>query len=98
MIHNQLVRSDTTSLDLRALIQKYGPPHFTTKSNPVGTLNEVFWSAFFATLNEIIYENREGEFYKFNDRIYGTVSPHVLMDQLTNDVLRFAKEQQGMHH
>ena len=50
-IHNQLL-SDTMTLDLSALIKKYGSPHFPTKRNPVGTLNEVFWSAFFATLNE----------------------------------------------
>ena len=67
-IHNQLL-SDTMTLDLSALIKKYGAPHFPTKRNPVGTLNEVFWSAFFATLNEILYENREGEFYGYGGNL-----------------------------
>ena len=90
-IHNQSI-TDTTLLDLRALIQKYGPPNFTTKRNPVGTLNEVFWSAFLAELNEIIFENLEDRFYRYDGRIYGTVTPHVLLDQLTNDIMLFAKE------
>jgi hypothetical protein len=25
--------------------REYGEPHFTTKRNPVGTLNEPFWAA-----------------------------------------------------
>ena len=52
----------------------------------MGTLNEVFWSAFFATLNEILYENREGEFYGYGGKIYDPTSEHLLRQQLTNDI------------
>ena len=93
-IHNQLL-SDTMTLDLSALIKKYGAPHFPTKRNPVGTLNEVFWSAFFATLNEILYENREGEFYGYGGKIYDPTSEHLLRQQLTNDILRASQEWPG---
>ena len=93
-IHNQLL-SDTMTLDLSALIKKYGAPHFPTKRNPVGTLNEVFWSAFFATLNEILYENREGEFYGYGGKIYDPTSEHLLRQQLTNDILRASQEWLG---
>ena len=93
-IHNQLL-SDTMTLDLSALIKKYGAPHFPTKRNPVGTLNEVFWSAFFATLNEILYENREGEFYGYGGKIYDPTSEHLLREQLTNDILRASQEWPG---
>jgi hypothetical protein len=27
--------------------REYGEPHFTTKRNPVGTLNEPFWAALY---------------------------------------------------
>ena len=55
---------------LESLVKKYGAPHFPTMRNPVGTLNERFWAAFFATLNEVIYENREDDFYKYGGKIY----------------------------
>ena len=90
-IYNQDL-TDTDGLDLRSLIIKYGPPHFPTKRNAVGTLNELFWSAFFATNNEVIYENRESRFYRYGGKIYDQTSEHLLRGQLANDILRASKE------
>ena len=61
----------------------------------MGTLNEVFWAAFFATLNEILYENREGEFYGYGGKIYDPTSDHMLREQLTNDILQASQEWPG---
>jgi phage/plasmid-associated DNA primase len=87
-IHNQLF-TDTRGLDLKNLIQAFGPPHYPTTRNPVGTLNEDFWAAFIATHNEILFENREGEFYKYFPPIgiYRLLSGHLLLQQISNDIL-----------
>jgi hypothetical protein len=88
-IHNQDL-TDTSGLDLNAFIQKHGPPHYPTKRNPVGTLNERFWAAFLATFNEFIYENREDQFYRYGGNIYLPTSGHLLREQLSNDIERAA--------
>ena len=96
-IHNQLL-SDTTNLDLAALIAAYGPPHYPTERNPVGTLNEVFWAHYFATFNEILYENNEIEFYRFIEQsagIYHRFSEHLLRQQISNDILSAANTWAG---
>ena len=96
-IHNQLL-SDTTNLDLAALIAAYGPPHYPTERNPVGTLNEVFWAHYFATFNEILYENNEIEFYRFIEQsagIYHRFSEHLLRQQISNDILHAANTWTG---
>jgi phage/plasmid-associated DNA primase len=59
---------------------------YTKRQDRTGTLNENFWAAFYATLNEIRFENRENEFYKYNDKIYEAFSTHLLMDQISNDI------------
>ena len=93
-IHNQDL-TDTGGLDLKSLVIKYGPPHFPTKKNPIGQLNELFWSAFFATNNEVLYENHEGGFYRYGGKIYDQTSEHLLRGQLANDILRASKEWPG---
>jgi P4 family phage/plasmid primase-like protien len=85
-IYNQLY-TDLQNFDLGAHIKKYGPPHWTTKRNPVGQLNEDFWAALEAELNHILFENRENEFYKYNSRIYERFSVHLLLQQISNDIL-----------
>jgi putative DNA primase/helicase len=93
-IHNQLL-TDTAEIDLKALIQEYGPPHYPTKRNKVGILNEPFWAGFLATLNEFIYENREDQFYRYGGRIYLPTSEHLLREQLRNDIKRAASTWPG---
>jgi phage/plasmid-associated DNA primase len=85
-IQNQL-SSSIAGVDLRSLMIAYGPPNYPTKRNPVGTINENFWAAFFATCNEILYENRESEFYQYDGKIYNPFSTHLLLDQLGNDLM-----------
>jgi phage/plasmid-associated DNA primase len=86
-IHNQLL-SSITNFDLRHVIGAYGPPLYTTKrKDRLGTLNEKFWAAFYATLNEVLFENRENQFYQYNDKIYIPQSEHLIMDQISNDIL-----------
>lgn len=96
-IHNQLL-SDTTNLDLTALIATYGPPHYCTKRNPVGTLNEVFWAHYFAMFNEILYENLEIQFYQYIEQqagIFHPFSEHLLRQQISNDILYAANNWPG---
>ena len=87
--------TDTANLDLAAFVQQYGPPHYPTRRNPVGSLNEVFWAGFMADLNEMLFENRENEFYRYGGNIYLPMSQHLLLDQVTNDILRAAQGWQG---
>jgi putative DNA primase/helicase len=100
-IHNQSL-TNLKGLDLGAFIKKYGPPHYVTRRNPVGSLNEVFWAALFASFNEIFYENREVEYYKYKvpdgtypDGIFQTHSAHLLQQQLANDILYAAQNWSG---
>jgi putative DNA primase/helicase len=93
-IHNQDI-TDTDGLDLEGLVKEYGAPHWPTSRNPVGTLNERFWANFFATFNEVIFENREDDFYKYGGKIYDLVSQHLLRSQLANDIQRAAREWSG---
>jgi phage/plasmid-associated DNA primase len=96
-IHNQLI-SDTASLDLSALITTYGAPHYHTKRNPVGVLNEVFWAHYFATFNEIVYENLETQFYQYIEQqsgIFHPFSDHLLRQQISNDILAAANTWPG---
>ena len=86
-IYNQLY-TDLQNFDLGTHIRQYGPPHWIIKHNPVGVLNEAFWAAIEANLNYILFENRENEFYKYNSRIYERFSVHLLLQQISNDILR----------
>jgi phage/plasmid-associated DNA primase len=98
MIHNQFF-SDMTASDLQNRVQDiiriYGPPHYPTKRNPVGTLNERFWAAFYAALNEVLFENRENQYYQFNGKIHETRSPYLIMDQISNDIMVAAQNWSG---
>ena len=87
--------TDTANLDLDAFIRQYGPPHYPTQRNPVGSLNEVFWAGFMADFNEMLFENRENEFYRYGGKIYLPTSQHLLLDQVTNDILHAAQGWRG---
>jgi putative DNA primase/helicase len=93
-IYNQCI-TDLRSFDLGNHIKRYGPPHYPTKRNPVGQLNEDFWAALEAEFNHILFENRENEFYKYNSRIYEAFSVHLLLQQISNDILRASENWQG---
>jgi hypothetical protein len=95
-IHNRLY-TDLQSFDLAQHIQGYGPPHYPTRRNPVGTLNERHWAALLALHNEILFENREGEFYKYCQPIgiYELLSAHLLLEQLANDIWTAAQNWPG---
>jgi phage/plasmid-associated DNA primase len=86
-IQNNLF-TDLRSFDLAAHIRDYGPPHYPTKRNPVGSLNERFWGALAAGYNEILFENRESEFYTYAPPIgiYEPFTQHLLLDQIANDI------------
>jgi putative DNA primase/helicase len=93
-IHNHL-HTNVLNFDLGQHIQEYGPPHYPTKRDPAGHLNEVFWSAFFATFNEIIYENKEDQFYKYGGRIYDATSVHLLREQISSDIMKASQDWPG---
>jgi hypothetical protein len=82
-IQNNL-STDLRSFNLDTHIKNYGPPHYPTKRNPVGNLNERFWAALVAVYNEILFENRESEFYKYTPQIgiYEPFTQHLLLAQL----------------
>ena len=62
MIYNNQLYTDLQNFDLGAHIEKYGQPHWTTKRNPVGQLNEDFWAALEAELNHILFEKGRKSF------------------------------------
>jgi hypothetical protein len=95
-IQNQL-STNLSKFDLGRHIQEYGPPHYPTKRNPVGSLNERFWAALLALYNEILFENREGQFYKyFSPRgIYEPFTEHLLLEQIANDIWRASQNWAG---
>jgi hypothetical protein len=95
-IQNQFF-TDTTNLNLAKLIKIYGPPHYPSERNPAGILNEDFWAAFIASHNEIIFENRENEFYKYFAPvgIYQILSVHLLLQQISNDILAASQNWPG---
>jgi len=95
-IQNQFF-TDLQNFDLCRHVQDYGPPHYPTKRNPVGILNERFWAALLAVYNEILYENREGEFYKYFPPIgiYRLLSEHLLRQQLNQDIWGAAQSWPG---
>src|SRR5262245_58943116 len=95
-IQNQCF-TNTVGLDLKALITSYGPPHYPSKRNPVGQLNEDFWAHLFAIFNEVIYENRETEFYTYLESIgiYARYSQYLLLQQISNDILAAANNWSG---
>lgn len=98
-IKNELY-TNLENFDLSAHIRDYGPPHYPTKQNPVGSLNERFWASLESIYNEMLFENREGEFYKYAplfgiDRPFGIYRPfttHLLLEQITNDVWRASQD------
>jgi hypothetical protein len=96
MIKNKL-STDASGLDLKTLVEEYGPPHYPTKRNPVGYLNEDFWAAFFATCNDLLFENNEGEFYKYfkPHGIYKLFATHMLIQQISNDILGASRDWPG---
>jgi hypothetical protein len=93
-IHNQLL-SSVCGFDPRPLIAAYGPPLYSGRKGARGILNEKFWAAFYATLNEVIFENRENQFYQYNGKIYIPHSEHLIMDQISNDILNAAQAWPG---
>jgi P4 family phage/plasmid primase-like protien len=93
-IHNQLL-SSASGFDPRPLVAAYGPPLYTKRKDRIGALNEKFWAAFYASLNEVIFENREKQFYQFNEKIYIPQSEHLIMDQISNDIFAAAQNWKG---
>ena len=53
--------------DIKALIQKFGPPAYENANHVLSRLNENFWAAFYAKQREqIIFEALEQEFYDYD--------------------------------
>jgi hypothetical protein len=95
-IQNQLF-TDLAKFDLGTHVQEYGPPHYPTERNPVGHLNERFWAALVATHNEVLFENRENDFYRYlpSIGIYEPFTEHLLLDQIANDIWNAAQNWRG---
>jgi phage/plasmid-associated DNA primase len=63
------------SSDIKALIQKFGPPAYENANRVLSRLNENFWAAYYAKQREkIIFEALEQEFYDY-DSSSGLFSP-----------------------
>jgi len=72
--------------------QKYGEPHFATKRNPVGSLNEPFWAALYRCEHDILFEPNENTFYEFGGDIYRSLTTHLVLDRLSNRLRELAIE------
>ena len=71
--------------------KEYGEPHFTTKRNPVGTLNEPFWAALYRSEHHILFEPQEHTFYEFGGDIYRLLTTHLILDRLSNRLRDIAR-------
>jgi P4 family phage/plasmid primase-like protien len=71
--------------------QEYGEPHFFTKKNPVGILNEPFWAALYRSENDILFEPQEHVFYEFTGDIYRLLTTHLILDRLSNRLRKIAR-------
>jgi putative DNA primase/helicase len=71
--------------------QEYGEPHFPTKRNPVGTLNEPFWAALYRSEHDILFEPQEHAFYEFGGDIYRLLTTHLILDRLSNRLRGIAR-------
>ncbi len=100
MIHNQLLTDLTgQGFDLGAFIKKHGPPHYPTKRNPVGRINQKFWAELFAIYNQVFHEGTEAQYYKYRDPglitadplgIYEPFARELLFNQIANDIRQAA--------
>lgn len=62
-------------IDLKAIIEQFGPPGYENAKGHLSRLNENFWAAYYASNREkIIYEPAEGEFYDYTSD-YGIFIP-----------------------
>jgi P4 family phage/plasmid primase-like protien len=72
--------------------EEYGAPHFPTKRNPVGSLNEPFWAALYRCEHDILFEPNENTFYEFGGDIYRSLTTHLVLDRLSNRLRKVAIE------
>jgi P4 family phage/plasmid primase-like protien len=93
------VQVDTTPLAPKTptqifseVCEEYGEPHFPTKRNPVGFLNEPFWAALYRFEHDILFEPNENTFYEFGGDIYRPITTHLILNRLSNRLRKVAIE------
>jgi hypothetical protein len=73
------------------VLREYGEPHFPTKKNPVGSLNEPFWAGLYRSEHHILFEPNERSFYEFAGDIYRVLTTHLILDRLSNRLREVAR-------
>jgi P4 family phage/plasmid primase-like protien len=71
--------------------KEYGEPHFVTRRNPVGSLNEPFWAALYRCEHDILFEPHENTFYEYVGDIYRSITNHLILTKLSNRLREVAR-------
>jgi phage/plasmid-associated DNA primase len=85
-------------IDIKPIIDEFGPPGYDNKKGELSRVNENFWAAFYAKQKtEIIYEPSEREFYDFADKdgIFIPKSSDLIRTELSALMLEAARDWPG---
>ena len=86
------------SSDIKALIQKFGPPAYENANGVLSRVNENFWAAYYAKQREqIIFEPLEQEFYDYDSGsgIFMPKSPDAIRVEMSALMLNGSQDWQG---
>ena len=86
------------SSDIKALIQKFGPPGYENANHVLSRINESFWAAYYAKKRErIIFEPFEQEFYDYDSGsgIFTLKSSDAIRVELSALMLDGSRDWQG---
>src|SRR5437868_15450722 len=85
-------------VDVKAIIQQFGPPGYENAKGVLSKLNQPFWADYYAKNHEkIIFEPCEREFYEYgpNSGIFTPKSADLIRSELSALVFDGAKNWQG---
>jgi hypothetical protein len=85
-------------IDIKAIIQEFGPPAYENDKGKLSKLNENFWAAYYASQREkIIFEPDERAFYDFDSSagIFVPKSSDLIRKELSALVLDGAQTWNG---
>ena len=88
----------TPPIDIKSIIQEFGPPGYENAKGQLTKLNQPFWAGYYAKNREkIIFEPCEREFYNYEPDlgIYTPKSPDLIRTEMSALVFDGARNWQG---
>jgi phage/plasmid-associated DNA primase len=83
-------------IDIKAIIQEFGPPGYENDKGKLSRINESFWADLYARHRQkIIYEACEREFYDFDGKNFIAKSADSIRAELSRLILDGARNWQG---